>query len=430
MSRRLKIDLLANYASLAILASSGLIMNLVIVRVLGDAALGTFNQVLAIYTIGSQLAVGGVHYSVLRAIAQASEDRERSTVVSAGVGLSLAIGLLTGAICVATRHWWAEILGSPGVAEGLLYTGPALVLISLNKTLLGAINGLQRMRLYALLQSVRYVSLVAVIAVMAFRGVAPGQLALSFVISEALVFVLAAFSLRRFFGLLRHHDGKDWVRSHFNFGAKGLLSGVFIELNTRVDVLMLGFFLSDADVGRYSFAAIFAEGLNQVLIVVRNNMNPMLAQMLKKDDRHGLVALVRRSWRYVYPGMIFVALAGAVVVYFGATFAQSAEFARETTLYYGILAVGIFVVSGFTPFDGVLLQAGLPGWFTIQIMLVVLTNIVAGAILIPLLGTVGAALGTALALVCSIFYLTYTMKSQLGYSFFSSERQLRRSAAA
>lgn len=428
MNRRFKIDLIFNYASLVVLASSGLAMNLLIVRWLGDEALGTFNQILAIYTIGAQLAVGGVHYSVLRAVAQANDQQEQRVVLSAGVILSLGIGLVTGLICMLTREWWASILGSPGVAQGLLFTGPSLVLISLNKTLLGGINGLRRMRMYAVLQSLRYSTLVAAVALLAYRQASPGNLALAFVISEGGVLLASVVVLRRFFGMKFTHGSTDWLTSHFNFGVKGLLSGVFLELNTRVDILLLGFFLSDTQVGRYSFAAAFAEGLYQVLIVVRNNVNPMMAQMLKQGQRVELVQYVRKSWRYVYPGMAAVCIAGAVVAYTAAVVAQSPEFARETVVYYAILALGVFLTAGFVPFDGILLQAGLPGWFTFQVMLVVVTNIVGNAILIPMVGTEGAALGTALALLSSIFFLNYTMKSQLGFSFVTSTARLRHSA--
>ena len=58
MATSFKLDLLFNYASLAILATSGLVANLVVARLMGEAALGVFNQSFAIYIACSQLAVG------------------------------------------------------------------------------------------------------------------------------------------------------------------------------------------------------------------------------------------------------------------------------------------------------------------------------------------------------------------------------------
>ena len=48
------------------------------------------------------------------------------------------------------------------------------------------------------------------------------------------------------------HVCRSWLKRHLAFGARGLMSGVFLELNTRIDVLAIGLFLSDTDVGTYS----------------------------------------------------------------------------------------------------------------------------------------------------------------------------------
>ena len=52
---------------------------------------------------------------------------------------------------------------------------------------------------------------------------------------------------------------------------------VLIELNTKVDILMIGFFMGDYNVGIYSFAALFGEGFYQLLIVLQNVLNPFIA---------------------------------------------------------------------------------------------------------------------------------------------------------
>ena len=53
---------------------------------------------------------------------------------------------------------------------------------------------------------------------------------------------------------------------------------MLIELNTRVDIIMIGIFMSDEKVGIYSFAALFAEGFYQLLIVLQNILNPLMAR--------------------------------------------------------------------------------------------------------------------------------------------------------
>ena len=53
------------------------------------------------------------------------------------------------------------------------------------------------------------------------------------------------------------------------------MSGILTEVNTRVDILVLGYFHGDTLVGVYSFAAILAEGFSQLPMVVRRSIDPL-----------------------------------------------------------------------------------------------------------------------------------------------------------
>ena len=55
------------------------------------------------------------------------------------------------------------------------------------------------------------------------------------------------------------------------------------------DILMLAIFVSDRDVGIYSFAALFIEGLFQVPVVFRTLANPELAQQMGADGQARMV---------------------------------------------------------------------------------------------------------------------------------------------
>jgi Na+-driven multidrug efflux pump len=88
-----------------------------------------------------------------------------------------------------------------------------------------------------------------------------------------------------------------------------------------------------------------------------------------------------------------------------------------------ILGAGVFVVSGFVPFDGVLLHAGRPEYYTLFTFAIAASNAVLNLLLIPVLGIQGAALGTALALALSVPYLSVIMRWQLGFSYLSTTRR-------
>ncbi len=65
---KFRLDVLFSYGSLALLASSGIIINYLLAQVYGSSILGKFNLVYALYIIISQFSALGVHYAVLRDI--------------------------------------------------------------------------------------------------------------------------------------------------------------------------------------------------------------------------------------------------------------------------------------------------------------------------------------------------------------------------
>jgi O-antigen/teichoic acid export membrane protein len=416
--RTLTVDLLFNYASLVIVAVGGLLTNIVVARYLGEAALGVFNQAYAVYIAASQLAVGGVHISVLRSVAQAGGNRgEQARLVASGLALSLGLGSAIAALVLFGRHLLGAALGSPEVASALAFAAPALIPFAVNKTLLSTLNGLERMRAYALLQATRLIVLLVTLSTLAWLRRPAAELTLALLLAELCVLALSLPLVMRHLQLRPAQVCRPWLDRHLAFGARGLLSGVFLELNTRIDVLAIGLFLSDEAVGRYSIAAVFAEGLYQCLIVVRNQMNPILAKLVLAEDPAPVRRLVRTAWRYLYPGMALSYLAGLGALHVVLSYQLHLPDPAETRACYLILGAGVLAVSGFVPFDGALLHAGHPAHYTLLTFLVALSNLALNLALIPWLGIRGAALGTALALGLSILYLNAIMRRQLGFDY-------------
>lgn len=418
MSRRLKVDLVFNYASLGVLAASGLLMNLVVVRLAGEAALGVFNQAFAIYIAASQVAAGGVHVSVLRSVAQTpAASAEQSAVIASGLALTLGLGCVVGALVWLTSGFWAWALDSPPVGDSLSFVAPALVFFALSKTLLATFNGLERMRVFAVLQALRVVVLISVLALLAWRRHPAHHLAASLLVSELCVTLAASVCLALSRGVRISGVSRTWIRHHLSFGVRGLLSGVFIELNTRIDVLLIGAFSSDRDAGRYTLAAVFAEGLYQCLVVVKNQMNPVLARLLLEKQTAEIVGLARRAWRYLYPGIAAVYLLGLLAFYLLAEGYLDVSDPGEVVACYAILGLGVLAVAGFVPFDGVLTHSGRPEFQTLFTFLIAATNAALNLALIPLMGIRGAALATSSTLVISILYLSALMHWQLNFSY-------------
>lgn len=390
--------------SLVVLSISGLLLNVLVGRFYGAATLGFFNETYAVYILGSQIAVGSVHLSLQKYVAETNNQNKLNQIITPGLALAFCFAVVAAALIYFLRFSVAEFLSSPDVAIGIYYIVPGLILFAFNKTLLGILNGLRKMKAFAFFQGMRYLLIVGFI-VLAIGKHAPSQnLPLAFSYAEAVLFVGLAFYTKRYFQFVAIKNWKGWFGKHFQFSYSSLGGNILADVNTRVDILILGYFLSDQKVGIYSFAAILAEGFSQILVVLKNNVNPVLANLSGRKRIVELADVVRAGVRLTYKYAAFLGVVAIGLYPLILKFLTKGDF-NQSFLVFVILMVGIILSSGYQPFQMLLAQAGYPKFYTLLILVVFLANVVLNVILIPLLGIYGSAIATALSFVVSAMIL-------------------------
>ncbi|MBL8858976.1 MAG: oligosaccharide flippase family protein [Planctomycetes bacterium] len=408
-------DVAWNFASLAVLGVSGIALNVLIGLHWDAATLGVFNQALAAYIFFSQAAVGGINLSALRAIAEQPLDRAH---VSRVVWACLLPTTLLASL-VTAAYWFARdplgaMLDSPAVAEAIAWSAPGLFFFAINKVLMSVTNGLGRMRAFAIFTSTRYLGILIALLV-AMRLEMPGaRLAYVFSAAEAFLFLVLAVDVGRAIDWSRPCELSRAVRDHVAYGMKSVLSGVLLELNAKVDIWMIGVFLSDKLVGVYTFAAMIAEGVFQLLIVLQNNYNPVLARLLARRDFVTLKSVVNKGRKWTYAGLAAVAVIAVLLYPVALSILTNKPAFEESWMPFGLLMAGIVVASGYIPFGQTLLMANQPGWHTLLMILIVIVNVIGNWILIPLFGLNGAAAATAISMGASVVFLKLMVKRRVG----------------
>ena len=104
------------------------------------------------------------------------------------------------------------------------------------------------------------------------------------------------------------------ARKHLTFGVRGVGATMAAEVNSKLDVWMLGAVLPHASplIGIYSLGSQIFEGVTQLAVVVQNNVNPILARELALGQSANVEDLVRRTRRWFIPAIIGVCALGAV----------------------------------------------------------------------------------------------------------------------
>ena len=378
------------------------------------AALGLFNLAYSIYMIVSQVAVWGIHYSVLRFSAVLKPQSARSeSMLSTGLLMALAFGVISAFVVFIVAPLFSIVFNSDGLQDAVKYSALGILLFPANKVLLAGLNGMHQMRWYALLQSLRYVLVLAAVAALAFSSLSAATLTLSFSVAETITFAFALLAYRKL-NLLRWIPSSRWCKRHFSFGSQGLAGGIMVEINARIDIFFIGALLNERAVGIYSFAAMLVDGTQHLLTVIRTNYNPLLAQFVFKRDIAAIRQLYRRgAVKIMLALFLFVSL--LLLSYWIFVFwIAPGKGLQESWVVLAILLCSLWLVSSIVPFDNILLVGGFPNWQAAQYFLVAITNVVICTLLIPSIGILGAAIGTGAAYVVGAGAVVLMSKRLIG----------------
>jgi O-antigen/teichoic acid export membrane protein len=183
-----------------------------------------------------------------------------------------------------------------------------------------------------------------------------------------------------------------------------LLGNFLLDVNTKVDVFILGIFLTDSQVGIYSFASTFAEGFMQLPVLLRNNINPILAKLSVKRNLKLTEKIINNSKTKFLKmiggiGILAILMFPLVFIVFAIE-----EHRFDTWLIFSILVLFVSISSGYQPFLMLFNQFGHPWQQTKFIFVLFLSNVLLVLMLVPIMGIYGAALGTGLSFIVQMYY--------------------------
>lgn len=414
MNQRLNVHIIWNLASVGILAVSGLAANVLIGRLDGEVVLGVFTQTTSLFFVTSQLSMLGINFSVLKHVAEFRTDEEQAKVIArTGVWLTLAYSVVFGLVAWVAAPLVSKVLNSEDVGKAWLIAIPTLAAFNLNKTLLAVLNAHERMITFAVFMGSRFVFVLLIFWAFVSYDVPTPWVGGIVGLAEACLFVLLFPLTLRHLGLPRG-PSRLWMRRHFDYGLRGYLTAISLEINSKLTVLVSGIFLTDAAVGIYSMATMFLDGLMQFAAAVRNNFNPIITRYFVDKDVPGLEVLIRLTKKNVLKGAVGMGVGALILfpVFTQLILANASFMAGMVPLVF--LVLGMLACAPRFPFTMIFIQTGRPGLQTLYNGSFTLLNVAFNLALTPLLGSTGAALGTALSLVCAAWMLGILAKRHLG----------------
>ena len=409
---KFSIDSLYNLFSVGISGILYILINAIIIHRYSEDVLGVFNLSYAIYIIVAQIAAFGIHLSVQQYIPRYFKDKEKiNEIMTSSLILVFIISFIVVLFCYPFTQLLADFFYSENVNKGLYYCLWGVVLFSINKVLLAYINGIRRMKSFAVFTFMRFLFMFLSLCVLIFVFDDATSITIIFAIPELLLFVILLIYSLNFFQFKFNSNSFKFIKKHFNFGRRAFIGNLLLDINTRVDVIMLGYFTTDYNVGIYSFVLAISEGILQIPVVFRNNINPIITKAsVMENVSEKLNTLLHKNIISFYKIIGGIALFTIAFYPLGLLILGIEDNFWTYWGLYAILVSAIVLSSGYLPFSMLFNQMKLPHIQSFMFFILFLINVIGNYLFINWIGLYGAAIGTALSYIAQIFLIKILAK--------------------
>ena len=373
----------------------------VITRLVSPSVYGLFVLALAIMQFVQALASLGlpkaVDYFVPQYL-QAGERGKARAVIIEVTALVLVTSILTALAIIIMADGIAALFAEPGLATVLVLLTVTIPLLALYNVILACFNAIKRLRyrVYTRDFTRPLIRLAATTGILLAGYGILGLIGGYFLGLLAAIFVGALLLGRRVPQLARVRASPVSAGPLLWYSVPLAFASVIYVVLGQVDSFIIGYFATSADVGIYRIGYSVAANLLIIFVSVSPVFKPLIAEA-RTDNRS-----VEEQFRTAVRWMMGLTIPMAIVLALGAEAYLSIVFTPQyavASLVVVVLSGGYLVsVTSGGP-DGALLQGlGYSRLVFLNTALLLVTNVVVSALLVPPLGITGAAIGTASAL--------------------------------
>jgi O-antigen/teichoic acid export membrane protein len=405
-----------NLLSAFTLGVSGIIVNVTIGDIYHVDGLGLFSQAVASYMIISILAAFGIQTSIIKSTAELVEDQDKlnQSITGALLSIFLTSSFVT-IIALLTLFLTDGFFKNKEVAILLQCMLSGLVLFSLNKVLMGFLNGLRSMKFYALIQSARWVILLLLILILSLGKQKLNIVVLSFPLTELFVLCLAFAYSRKYFRM-DFRNLQPWMRTHLLFGGQSVLIDSVSELNAQISIILIGYFLTDRDVGNYSLAFSITRGFWMITSIIQLNFNPIIAKLWAQgrlqDLKQYFLKIKKVTLLIMIPLLLVAFFLYPIFIHIFMTNSSSYE---PSIPVFSILLFGVAVFSSYYSVGAMLTMTGHQAEALKLLLLMLFINVSTSIFFIHWLQLIGAAIATSIYYIAGTVLLIVFIRKKTGF---------------
>jgi len=402
--------------SLSVLLSFGI--SIILAHGLGVSDYGVFTYVFSIVFLVVNLSSAGLNILVVR---------ETSSLLAAG-----KIQLLSGffrwstlivltacivlAIVLCVLTYYCHIMPDESYTAPMLLAAISIPFYGLLSFYTSFLRGINKI-VFSLVSESIVKHITFFVAIVAIYFFVKKMALIDIIYINTITFVISALAglviLKRSIALKNEtaYDTKVWWGK---LGSLFLLNGL-LGIESRIDMIMLGYMKDPSQVGIFSAVGKIAAFLSFFLMTMNFIIAPIISKWNTLSEKQQLQKMITKSIRWVMllslPLFIVIVVFSKPILYF--FFGKDFEQGQSALI---ILSCAYLVSIMFGPVGNIMTMTGNEKYYTIFTFCSIVITVILNFILIPSMGYNGAAIATASSIVFWNTGLYIVTKRKLGIS--------------
>lgn len=389
----------------------GIVISVLLGRYLGANYLGLYRMVSSIQTIAILFASVGISAAVIKYVAEFKGDQIKiNSIVSAGIINSLLLGIGASIVVYLSSGIFEEIFKMPGLSGLLKILSLVFPFVLVGEVLLGFLNGMREMKKYGKATIIQSVLMVVFSVPLIYFGFGVAGVVTGIVMSSMGWCLYLLLISKNYFEITFDEYASN-TKKMLVFGAQIFIGNAINMVNYQADTIMIGYFLTAADLGYYAVALGLTKFFWMIPGAIQAITYPATSEYWGKNNHSALNVMIDKSMRYtafaLFPiglGIVFFAKEIITLIY-GYDFIHSVFSAQ-------VLVVGTVIFGVMKSIGGTITGVGRPDLSAKIVVISASINILLNFLLIPKFGIDGAAVATCISLTTSsILTILLTVKT-------------------
>ncbi|WP_156290948.1 flippase [Oceanobacillus salinisoli] len=380
----------------------GLLLNFLAARFLGAEVYGKFMYVFTFIALFPILSLMGLQHGMVYFIPKFNrieEENERNKLITYSIFLVMLLSIAMAMLLYTTSGYIArEFLNNPDLEKLLKFLSPLIVFLAINQLAQGIFQGVKKIKYFVFNQDfIVPVFKIIIFVITILVGYKIFSLVLSFyfgIIIGTIYLLLMIYRLG-FFSKIRLKDIIQY-KEIYRYSLPLLFINFMSIIWQKADILMIGYFLNERQVGIYDIALKIGTISSFILIAVNTVFAPTISTLYHKGDLNKLAYMYKSITKWIV---------GVNLIAFSLILLFSKEIMRTFGSEYMIgstalilIGIGQVVNAGVGSAGYIISMTGNPSYEAYINVLVVIINVLLNYTLIPIYGIEGAAFASLISL--------------------------------